>query len=145
MITRLTRWLKRRRLASAARASAWRDAQDLGSDGLTNFQRLALCALEPLTGHLTLTRAGSAESYLTGSLCGTDLVLYLYADEAQVHSTKERFIAEKWDYDSPNALANGLVSFVRARLQSNPAPHRDGREASHPGQSSSAPSRGRER
>ena len=35
--------------------------------------------------------------------------------------------------------------YGKARSQSNSAPHRDGREASHDGQSSSAPARGRER
>jgi len=58
---------------------------------------------------------------LAGAISGTDLVLYLYLDEAQVHGSKHRFIAEKWDYDSPDTLIDGLVSFVRARLQSNHA------------------------
>jgi len=78
-------------------------------------------ALEPVTGPLALKRSGKRESYLAGAISGTDLVLYLYLDEAQVHGSKHRFIAEKWDYDSPDTLIDGLVSFVRARLQSNHA------------------------
>jgi hypothetical protein len=118
---RLTNWLQRRRLTSAAHASAWRSAAESGADGLTNFQRLALTTLEPVTGPLALRRSGIGESYLVGSISGADLVLYLYLDGAQIHGTKHRFIAEKWDYDSPSALIDGLVSFVSARLQSNNA------------------------
>ena len=121
MFRRLINWLQRQRLNSAAHASAWRGAAESGPDDLTNFQRLAVKALEPVTGPLALNRSGTGESYLSGSISGTDLVLYLYLDEAQVHGAKHRFIAEKWDYDSPGTLIDGLVSFVRARLQSNRA------------------------
>jgi hypothetical protein len=119
MFQRLTAWRNRRRAAKIARTSAWRTAEDTGDDSLTNFQRLALPALEAVTGPLALSRAGTNESYLTGPILNTDLVLYLYTDEAQVHGATRRFIAEKWDYDSPEALINELVSFVRTSLQSN--------------------------
>ena len=119
MALQLTGWWKRLRARSKAHDLAWQSAEDVGKDGLTNFQRLALPALEAVTGPLTLSRVGRNEFYLTGPIPNTDLVLYLYTDEAQAHGSSRKFIAEKWDYDSPEALINALVSFVRAGLQSN--------------------------
>ena len=119
MFQQFTGWWKRRRGRKVAHTSAWRTADNAGADGLTNFQRLALPALEAVTGPLVLSRAGANETYLIGPIPDTDLVVYLYADEAQVHGTARHFTAEKWDYDSPEALINGMVSFVRAGLQSN--------------------------
>jgi len=119
MFLRLTEWWKRLSARSVAHDAAWKSAEDVGEDGLTNFQSLALPALEAVTGPLALSRVGTKEFYLTGPIRNTDLVLYLYTDEAQTHGSSRRFIAEKWDYDSPEALINALVAFVRASLQSN--------------------------
>ena len=119
MFLRFTEWWKRLRARSVAHDSAWQSAGELGEDGLTNFQRLALPALEAVAGPLALSRVGTKEFYLTGPIHNTDLVVYLYTDEAQAHGSSRKFIAEKWDYDSPEALINALVAFIRTCLQSN--------------------------
>jgi hypothetical protein len=76
--------------------------------------------VEPLTGALSLVEAsGAAGRYLTGPVPGTDLTIYLYVDEVQAHAHSRRFIREKWDYDTPEALVSDFVTFLRGSLRSN--------------------------
>jgi hypothetical protein len=117
---RFKRWLERHHARSAAWERAWSDAGVYGTDGRTNFQRSVLAAVEPLVGALTLSDdAGDAGRYLTGRLPGTDLTLYLYVDEVQAHGKSRRFVREKWDYDTPEALVDDFLVFIRDSLQSN--------------------------
>jgi hypothetical protein len=99
--------------------SAWREANALGDDGRTNFERVALSELEAIVGPITLARGSSQLPYLFGPIPGTDLTLYLYADEAQVHGGPRIFRKERWDYRPPQDSIEDLVSFVHASLPSN--------------------------
>jgi hypothetical protein len=112
-------WVQRRRMNREARESAWREANVLGADGKTNFERLAVSELEALVGPITLARGGEQMPYLSGGIPGTDLTLYLYADEAQVHGGARKFLRERWDYRRPKDSIEDLVAFVRANLPSN--------------------------
>jgi hypothetical protein len=113
-----TEWQEKRRFKKAAREAAWQDANDTGADGLSNFERRVLAALEPVVGPLSLIRAGAKMPYLWGSVPNTNLVLYIYGDEAQVHGDRQIFRKERWDYDSPDAYIRDLVAFIRNRLPS---------------------------
>src|SRR5262245_34755387 len=119
MLQWLTNWRDRIRARRAAHELAWLHATEMGNDRLTDFQRMAIASLEPITGPLKLeTRAFEdrpSEAYLLGNIPNTNSVLYLYEDGAGIHGAKRaEFIAEKWDYDSPEALCKELVTFVRS-------------------------------
>jgi hypothetical protein len=119
----MLQWLKgiaeKRRLAVSAWEAAWRDAGLLGSDGLTDFQRLLISQLEPVTGPLSL-RSDPKVDYLVGPIPGTEATLYVYAQEAQIHAKAKRFIAEHWDYPTPQHLSARIVAVTLEYLQSNP-------------------------
>jgi hypothetical protein len=112
-------WLQRRRVNREASESAWREAAVLGADGRTNFERMALSELEAIVGPIALARGSSQMPYLFGVIPGTNLTLYLYADEAQVHGGARIFRKERWDYRLPEDSIEDLVAFVRASLPSN--------------------------
>jgi hypothetical protein len=112
-------WLQRRRVDREASESVWREATALGADGQTNFERMALSELEAIVGPITLARGSTQMPYLFGVIPGTDLTLYLYADEAQVHGGARTFRKERWDYRLPKDSIEDLVAFVRASLPSN--------------------------
>jgi hypothetical protein len=109
----MLKWLERRAEERRAFDEAWRGAADIGDGGLSNFQRSAIAAIEAEVGSISLTTDGEKESYLRGSVPGTSLSLYVYRDEAQVHGSESRFIAEKYDYDSPTQLIGKLVKFIK--------------------------------
>jgi hypothetical protein len=112
-------WIQRRRMDREASESAWREATVLGADGRTNFERLAVSELEALVGPIALARGSEQMPYLFGVIPGTDLTLYLYADEAQVHGGARKFLRERWDYRFPKDSIEDLVAFVRVSLPSN--------------------------
>lgn len=122
MLAEIKKWLAKRRIKTAAWESAWANAALYGTDGRTNFQRLALAALTPLFETLKLeSKSGEVGPYLVGPLPGTELTIYLYVDEAQVHGKLRGFVREKWDYDTPAEFVTGLISFVEAhRLKTFP-------------------------
>jgi hypothetical protein len=110
------KWRAMRRARKADRELAWRGASDIGVDGLSNFERKAIAALEPITGSLTLSRANAKMPYLWGPVPKSNLVLYLYGDEAQVHGASTKYMRERWDYESPEASIRDLVKFIREHL-----------------------------
>jgi hypothetical protein len=112
-------WVQRRRTDREASESAWREATALGADGRTNFERMALGELEAIVGPITVARGSGQMPYLFGVIPGTDLTLYLYADEAQVHGGARMFRKERWDYRLPKDSIADLVAYVRASLPSN--------------------------
>jgi hypothetical protein len=57
--------------------------------------------------------------YLFGPIPSTQLTLYLYSDEAQVHGKKPVYMRERWDFESPQESIADLVQNVRAALQPN--------------------------
>jgi hypothetical protein len=121
MLSGIRSWIRRIRESHAAHVSAWSEAAIVGADGYTNFERLAIGSLEPLTGKLTLTRGTGGLLLWTGFIPGTDLTLYLHGDEAQVAGPGVSYRGEQWDFDSPAKSVESLVSFVRGKLQSNNA------------------------
>jgi len=54
--------------------------------------------------------------YLWDPVPNTNLVLYIYGDEAQVHGDRVKFTKERWDYDSPEDSIQDLVKFISERL-----------------------------
>jgi hypothetical protein len=119
VFARFKKWRERHRDKRIAWERAWGEASVRRPDGHTNFQHLVLDAIEPMVGRLTLSvTTGEVEQYLRGPLLGTDLTLYLYVDEVQAGG-KNGFIAEKWDFDSPQEFADAFASFVHARLEPN--------------------------
>lgn len=126
MLRWFTNWVVRNREWRAAHDVAWRHATEIGNDSLSTFQRLAIASVETVTGPLKLKSQAFEdlpnETYLTGRIPHTDLTLYLYKDEAQVHGLKRaQFIAEKWDYDNPEALVKALENYLRSLNAANPA------------------------
>ena len=119
MLRQLQEWSRRRGEEKRARSAAWAEAERMGDDGLTNFERDAIAALTPITGSLLLNRAGSGMPYLFGPIPTTPLTLYLYADEAQVHGRKPAYRRERWDFSSPQESISDLVGYVREALQPN--------------------------
>jgi hypothetical protein len=47
------------------------------------------------------------------------MVLYLYADEAQVYGIEPPYRRERWDFDFPGDSISDLVAYVRRALQPN--------------------------
>jgi hypothetical protein len=119
MLRQLQEWSRARREARQARASAWTEAERVGEDGLTNFERDVIAALTPLTGQLTLTRAKEGLPLLSGPIPNSTMTLCLYADEAQVHGIEPPYRRESWDFDLPRDSISDLVSYVRRALQPN--------------------------
>jgi hypothetical protein len=126
MLRQLQEWSRRRAEMRAARAdrevagsTEWAKAEHVGDDGLTNFERDAISALEPITGPLSLVRASSGLPVLRGSIPNTRMTLHLYADEAQVHGLKPAYRRERWDFNSPQDSISDLVNYVRNVLQPN--------------------------
>ncbi|HEV7612266.1 MAG TPA: hypothetical protein VGO37_10350 [Steroidobacteraceae bacterium] len=116
MLAAFRSWLSRHRARKAAWHQAWSGADVYGDDGLTNFQRLALASLEQALGPLSLVEAaGTAGRYLTGKIPETYFTLYLYADELGAQGISQRFIREKWDCDTPEAMVGEFVAFVRSQ------------------------------
>jgi hypothetical protein len=119
VLHRIRAWWKRIRESHAVHIVAWSEADTVGADGYTNFERNAITSLEPITGKLTLVRGTGNLLLWTGPIPGTPLVLYLYGDEAQVWGPKVSYRKEQWDFDTPAESVESLVTFVRACLQSN--------------------------
>jgi hypothetical protein len=129
MLQRFKNWLATRRARRAAWDAAWDAVSATGPDGLTEYERRAIAQLEPLVGPLSLTR--NTAGCLSGAIPGTEMTLYLWADEAQVGAPDVNLRRERWDYDSPEASLEDLRNFIAARLQSNLAGVNDlGRRAS---------------
>jgi len=132
MLRKLQDWSRRRADRKAARAdmeatgaTAWARAVHVGDDELTNFERDAIAALEPITGPLSLERASSGLRVLSGQIPNTAMTLYLYADEAQVHGLRPAYRRERWDFISPQESVSDLVNYVRNVLQPNISLQRD--------------------
>jgi len=119
MLRQLQEWSRRRAAEKRAHNAAWAEAERVGDDGLSNFERDAIAALTPMTGALFLERAGAGMPYLFGPIPATPLTLYLYADEAQVHGMKPAYRRESWDFTSPQESIADLVGYVREALQPN--------------------------
>jgi hypothetical protein len=119
MLRQLQEWSRRRAAEKRARSAAWAEAEQVGDDGFTNFERDAIAALTPITGSLMLNRASAGMPYLFGPIPATLLTLYLYADEAQVHGREPAYRRERWDFDSPQESISDLVGYVREALQPN--------------------------
>ena len=119
MLRQLQEWSIRRAADKRARTSAWAEADRVGIDGLTNFERDAVAALTPITGPLSLSRAGSGMPYLFGPIPNSQMTLYLYGDEAQVHGFEPSYRRERWDFTLPQESIADLVGYVREALQPN--------------------------
>jgi hypothetical protein len=119
MLRQLQEWSRRRAEEKRARNAAWVEAERVGDDGLTNFERDAIAALTPITGTLLLNRAAAGMPYLFGPIPATPMTLYLYADEAQVHGIEPAYRRERWDFSSPQESISDLVGYVHEALQPN--------------------------
>ena len=88
------------------------------SRSLTEFQRScehelssAIAAKKLALANRAL--AGESETYICASVRGTDIVVYIYTDEAQFHrSGKVAGRYEHQDFRSPDGLQKGFISGV---------------------------------
>lgn len=101
--------------------SDWAHALAADYRGLTKFQHLARKKLEAALGQLPLQLKGGKERYLTGPLPGTNAMLFVYEDGAQISENSTEFKAERWDYESPEALISALVARALEVAHSGPS------------------------
>ena len=94
--------------------AAWKAATEIGSDGLTSFQRAASTALLLAVPEIQLQRRGTREMYLFGTLPSQAGEVYIYEDQAQVKGGARGFDGEHQDYSSPDDLISEFVAAARS-------------------------------
>jgi hypothetical protein len=112
MFSRFKRWMQEGREWDHGQRVVWPRHVVVGADGLTPFQHEAVRQLVAAIGHVDLQRANfRKETYLTGTLPGTDAVISIYPDGAQIHQAQKAFfMAESEDHATPQDLIRKLVT-----------------------------------
>lgn len=125
MIWRFIKWRRKRVTWRAAHRIAWTPAVALGADGLTLFQQQAAAAYQAVVPSASLTRSGASDPFLTGTIPSTTAAVFIYRDGAEVAGGVRQLRAERWDFESPEALVEAFLASVSANLQTNQPLHRD--------------------
>lgn len=102
---------------------AWDPVVAPGADGFTPFQRQTEAAFQALVPNAPLTRAGVREAFLTGPIPGSTAVVFIYLDGAEVSGGANSLRAERWDFETPDALMEACLASVKANVQSNQPLH----------------------
>jgi hypothetical protein len=113
MIQRFRKWLRERREWRRAHDAAWSAVIIPGSDGISPYMQSILADLLAAVPALKFELSGKDEKFFQGVIPGTNAVVYLYADGAQIHDgPNELFWAEYYDYKTPQELTDRLVAKV---------------------------------
>ena len=105
----ITRQSRRR----AAHRAAWHDAVTPALDQLSQFQYDAWSALQTEFPSIALRASGNTEQFLSGSIPGTNAVVFLYLDQAEVKGSRVLFSGEHYDYATPADLIRDLVAAAK--------------------------------
>ena len=97
------------RRKSASHNSACSNAARPAFDQLSQFQYTAWSALKSEFPDIALATSGHSEQFLTGRIPGTDAVVFLYLDQAEVKVSTFQFSGEHYDYDTPADLVQDLM------------------------------------
>lgn len=111
------RFLERLRLARDRREAhdaAWATSVTPTAGALGQFSHNAAESLRRNIAGIQFEERGQAERYLFAKIPGTEAVVYLYDDGAQIHEgSRELFWAEHHDYATPEELISSLVEVIK--------------------------------
>jgi hypothetical protein len=108
------RWVQNNRDWRRGQNEVWPQYVEPGSDGVTLFQREAALQLSEAVGSLPLERGGTSDVYLTGELPNKKVVVFIYADGAQIHiGSKLSFSIEREDAATPQEALRKFIAAVR--------------------------------
>jgi len=117
MFNWLKRWRESSREWSYGQNVVWPTFLSVDANGLTRFQQEAIEQLVASIGPVQLEKAGTKETYLTGKLPGTEAIVFIYADGAQIHNKpKVIFMAEREDHATPQELLKQFVASARTAV-----------------------------
>ena len=120
MLGKLQRWMQRNREWHEGQNLLWPTSVAVGPDGLTSFQNEVTRQLAAALAVIPLQRAGAREIFLTGQVPGTDAVVFIYPDGAQIHrGSKVVYLAERADFSEPQQLIRDFVAALRDLAQTN--------------------------
>jgi hypothetical protein len=120
MLNWLKRWRESNRKWGHGQNVVWPKFVAVHANGLTQFQHEAVQQLVASIGSVQLQQAGTTETYLTGKLPGTESIIFIYPDGAQIHSnSKAVFMAEREDHATPQELIEQFVAAANAEVQPN--------------------------
>ena len=117
MFTRIREWFRQQRIWRQEHEAAWAAVSARGPDQLTMFQRQCSKALESAVPGLTFqVKQGGHELYLVADLPNTKAQVFVYLDGSNIHEKGNDFIAEEWDFKTPEELYEALVSNAKKRI-----------------------------
>jgi hypothetical protein len=116
LLLKFRQWIKKHQEWHQAHQLAWAPAIVETSDGLTPFIHAAQAQLLSVIDGLHFEIAGKSEKYLSGTIQGTGLRVYLHSEGAQIHEgDKELFWSEYYDYKTPQDLIETIVSALTTK------------------------------
>jgi len=110
MLAKFQQWLRTNRKWRALHAREWSGHTQPAANGLTQFQCMAADSLRQAMPEISLLHSGKSETYLTGTVPGTDVKVFIYQDQAEVSGL---FSGEHLDYSSPSELILDFVAAAR--------------------------------
>jgi hypothetical protein len=106
-------WLRERREWRQMHDAAWSAVILPGPDGISPYMQSIRSDLLAAVPALEFELSGKDEKFFQGVIPGTNAVVYLYGDGAQIHDgPNELFWAEYHDYKTPQELTDRLVARV---------------------------------
>ena len=113
MLSRFRKWLQERREWRRIHDAAWSGVIMPGPDGVSPYLHSVRAELLATVADLDLQLYGETDRFYQGIIPGTDAVVYLYSEGAQIHEgSHELFWAEYHDYKTPQELTERLVARV---------------------------------
>ena len=116
MFSRITRWLKEQRAWHTEHEAAWKPLIAVGADRLTPFQHKCQAAFLKAIPSLGFEQGGEKERYLVAALPGTASKVYIYENGSNIHEAGRDFIAEEWDFKTPDELIQAVVTEATRRV-----------------------------
>jgi len=112
MLHRLSNWLQAQRAWKNDHVRTWHGLTSLDENGVSQFQRNCLLAIESLPLSLEFKQMGTSEAYFVSLIPNTNIEIFLYIDGAQVVGDHNIFRAEEWDFRTPDDLIQALTTTV---------------------------------
>lgn len=117
MFARIRKWFREQRAWHAAHKTAWALVTRLEADELTPFQHECTEALlKAIPGLKFDKNKGEKESYLVADLPSANAKVYVYLNGSNIHEKGKDFIAEEWDFKTPQELIKAVVNEARKRV-----------------------------
>jgi hypothetical protein len=113
MLSWLTKLMGQGRRRREAHRAAWQSAITPAFDQLSQFQYDAWSALRAEYPDIALSTSGQKELFLTGSIPGTETVVFVYLDQAEIKANGFQFSAEHYDHASPADLIRDFVGAAK--------------------------------